>query len=236
MLLPLFLFSALSVFAQTPVGDAPKISAVGVGMVTAFPNAAQITLSLRFTRPTLKEAVLENQKTAKEVLTVVRRYVTDSTSVKVSLIATDKTMKWSPTLKKEVFVGFESTRSIIFTLTDLTAMQTFTEEILKTRIYEIQGVSYFHTDAANFVKQAQELAVADAVETSKRLARAGGVKLGGILYMQTNSSPATGINNRATTERFQAYNKGMEISEGVSSSGQLLNFVAQVTVYTEIVK
>jgi uncharacterized protein YggE len=227
-------FIISTAIGQTSTVEAPKISAAGVGMVSAFPNAAQITLALRFTKPTLREAVNENQQTAKQVLAVVKKYVVDTTTVKVSLIATDKSMKWNNALKKDVFVGFESSQKIIFTLTDLKAMQNFTEDILKTRIYEIETVSYFHTDGASFVKQAQELAVADAIETSKRIAKAANVKLGSIIYIETQSSPANAVNNRAESERFQTYNKSMG-GEGVSSSGQLLNFVADVNVYTKIV-
>ena len=233
LLLPLLLIF-VNAFAQSSTTESPKISAAGVGMVTAFPNAAQITLALKFTKPTLREAVNENQATAKQVLAVVKRFVTDTTTVKVSLIATDKSMKWSNSLKKEVFVGYESSQKIIFTLTDLKSMQNFTEEILKTRIYEIETVSYFHTDGASFVKQAQELAIADAVETSKRLAKAANVKLGNIIYIETQSSPANAVNNRADSEQFQAFNKSMG-GEGVSSSGQLLSFNAEVNVYTQIV-
>ena len=233
LLLPLLLIF-VNAFAQFSTTESPKISAAGVGMVTAFPNAAQITLALKFTKPTLRDAVNENQATAKQVLAVVKRFVTDTTTVKVSLIATDKSMKWSNSLKKEVFVGYESSQKIIFTLTDLKSMQNFTEEILKTRIYEIETVSYFHTDGASFVKQAQELAIADAIETSKRLAKAANVKLGNIIYIETQSSPANAVNNRADSEQFQAFNKSMG-GEGVSSSGQLLSFNAEVNVYTQIV-
>ena len=233
LLLPLLLIF-VNAFAQSSTTESPKISAAGVGMVTAFPNAAQITLALKFTKPTLREAVNENQATARQVLAVVKRFVTDTTTVKVSLIATDKSMKWSNSLKKEVFVGYESSQKIIFTLTDLKSMQNFTEEILKTRIYEIEAVSYFHTDGASFVKQAQELAIADAIETSKRLAKAANVKLGSIIYIETQSSPANAVNNRADSEQFQTFNKSMG-GEGVSSSGQLLSFNAEVNVYTQIV-
>ena len=234
VLLSIVLLSSYS-FGQTSTTEVPKISAAGVGMVTAFPNAAQITLALKFTKPTLREAVNENQQTAKQVLAVVKRFVSDTTAIKVSLIATDKSTKWNNALKKEVFVGFESSQKIIFTLTDLKSMQNFTEEILKTRIYEIETVSYFHTDGSNFVKQAQELAVNDAIETTKRLAKTASVQLGNIIYIQTDSSPADAINNRVHSESFQTYNKSMG-GEGVSSSGQLLTFMAYVTVYTQIVK
>ena len=229
-LLAVMLFACLAGFAQK---ETSVISVQGIGTVTAFPNAAQITLALKFVKPTLKEAILENQKASKEVLTVVKKYSADTTGIKVSLISTDKIMRWSNTAKKDVFVGFESAQTVIFTLNDLNIMQNFTEEIMKTRIYEIQLVSYFHTEGPTFIKQAQEIAVADAIETTKRLAKAAGTKLGKIVYIQTDSSPA---NSRGTTQDeygLQTFTKGFEIS-GVKSSGQLINFTVPVTIQTEI--
>ncbi len=218
---------------KATVDEMPKISVVGVGTVTAFPNAAQITIALNFKKPTLREAVNENQKTASEVLAIIKKYVSDTTEIKVSLISTDKTMRFDNTLKKEVFVGFESSQRIIFTLKNLTAMQDFTEEVLKTKIYEIEKITYFHTDAANFIKQAQEIAVNDAVETTQRLAKAGNIKLGKIIYMQTNTSPTNAINNTVNSYNFKTFNKGMG-GPGVSSSGQLINFTVNVTMFTQI--
>lgn len=235
MKLKITLLSALlcisaSLFAQK---ETPVISVQGIGTVTAFPNAAQITLALKFVKPTLKEAILENQKASKEVLTVVRKYAADTTGIKVSLISTDKQMRWSATAKKEVFVGFESAQTVIFTLTDLNAMQNFTEEIMKTKIYEIQRVSYFHTEGAAFIKQAQEIAVADAIETTKRLAKAAGTKLGKIVYIHTDSSPANSAGTTDDSYNLQTFSKAFTIS-GVKSSGQLINFTVPVTMNTEI--
>ena len=119
-ILTLLTLTTFSVFGQTnqnvTVADVPKISVVGVGTVTVFPNAAQITIALKFIKPTLREAINDNQKTASEVLTIIKKFVSDTTGIKVSLISTDKSMRYDNTLKKDVFVGFESTQKIIFTL------------------------------------------------------------------------------------------------------------------------
>jgi len=232
-LLSLFLFfSTLSGYGQRNATTAPKIVVTGVGTVSAFPNAAKITLALKFTKPTLKEAITENKAAAKQVLAVVKGFVTDTTAIKVSLIATDKVMRWNAQLKKDVFVGFESGQKIIFTLNDLNAMQDFTEKIMKTRIYEIERVSYFHTQGEDFVKQAQEFAVADAIETTKRLAKASGTTLGSIAFIQTSSSPSDAEDATEDSYNLHTYNKGLEVSGGVGSSGQLLNFTAKVAVHT----
>jgi uncharacterized protein YggE len=223
--------TATTLFAQQ---QPAKIVATGVGTVTAFPNAAQITLYLEFLKPTLKEAITENKSATKGVLAVVKKFAQDTTGIKVSLISTDKEMRYSAAQKKEVFVGFESNQRIIFTLNNLDAMQDFTEAIMKTRIYEIQRVSYFHTEGAGFIKQAQENAVADAAETTKRLAKAAGVTLGSIVLLSTDSSPEEGATTRSNSYRIQTYSKQLEVANGVTSSGELLTFTANVRMETEI--
>jgi len=227
-----FLFSSV-IFSQNTINDDNTISVVGVGTKSTFPNAAHITIAVRFVKPALRDAMNETQKTSKDVLTIIKKYVSDTTDIKVSLIYTDKEFKYDNGQKKEVFVGFESNQKIIFTLKDIKRMQDFTEEILKTKIYEIEKVAYFHTEAATFMKQAQELAVTDAIETTERLARAAKLKVGKITYLKSTNSPVNAINMSVNSGNLQTYNKSMG-GEGVSASGQLLNYTANVNMNTKI--
>lgn len=227
-----FLFSSV-LFSQNAINDDNTISVVGVGTKSTFPNAAHITIAVRFVKPALRDAMNETQKTSKDVLTIIKKYVSDTTDIKVSLIYTDKEFKYDNAQKKEVFVGFESNQKIIFTLKDIKRMQDFTEEILKTKIYEIEKVAYFHTEAATFMKQAQELAVTDAIETTERLARAAKLKVGKITYLKSTNSPVNAINMSVNSGNLQTYNKSMG-GEGVSASGQLLNYTANVNMNTKI--
>jgi uncharacterized protein len=226
------LFSSV-LFSQNAINDDNTISVVGVGTKSTFPNAAHITIAVRFVKPALRDAMNETQKTSKDVLTIIKKYVSDTTDIKVSLIYTDKEFKYDNAQKKEVFVGFESNQKIIFTLKDIKRMQDFTEEILKTKIYEIEKVAYFHTEAATFMKQAQELAVADAIETTERLARAAKLKVGKITYLKSTNSPVNAINMSVNSGNLQTYNKSMG-GKGVSASGQLLNYTANVNMNTKI--
>ncbi len=218
--------------AQVEQNNKPKISSIGLGTVTAFPNAAEITITFRHVKPTLREAVNDNQKTADEVLKIIKSYVNDLLDIKTSLIATNKSMIWDNKLKREVFVGFESTQKIIFTLKDLKKMQDFTEDLLKTKFNKIERISYFNTNAENFIKQAEELAILDAIETTKRLSKVGEIKTGKIIYIETSKSP-NDKSNREETYEFETYGKGMG-GRGVSSSGELIKYSVEVKIYTEI--
>lgn len=208
------------------------INVNGLGKVTAFPNAATITLELEHTKPTLREAVNENQKTLLLVKEIIKNYVKDTTQIKTSLISTNKATKWDGKLNKEVFIGFESSQKIIFTLLDLNQMQNFTEELLKTKFNKIQTISYFNTNSEELIKQAQDLAVKDALDITQRLAKSANIKTGSIVNMSTNNSANE---ERFSTERneFETYGKAMG-GRGVSSSGQLIEYVVRVSMQTEI--
>ena len=112
-LIYIILFTTSCIFAQTEQNNKPKVSSIGLGTVTAFPNAAELTISFRHVKPTLRDAINENQKTSDEVLKIIKGFVKDTLDVKTSLIATDKSMVWDNKLKREVFVGFVSTQKII---------------------------------------------------------------------------------------------------------------------------
>lgn len=208
------------------------INVNGLGKVTAFPNAALITLELEHVKPTLREAVNENQKTLILVKNIIENYVKDTIQIKTSLISTNKATRWDSKLGKEVFVGFESSQKIIFTLLDLNQMQNFTEELLKTKFNKIQTIAYFNTNSEELIKQAQDLAVKDAIEITKRLANSANIKTGSIVNMSTNNSANE---ERFSTERneFETYGKAMG-GRGVSSSGQLIEYVVRVSMQTEI--
>jgi uncharacterized protein YggE len=231
-------FILIVLFQQVAIAQSSElkgsiISSVGLGSTTAFPNASQITIALEHIKPTLREAVNENQKTADEVIKIVKKYINDSTDVKISLIATNKATRWDNKLNREVFVGFESSQKIIFTLKDLKKMQDFTEELLKTKFNKIESITYFNTESETFIKKAQELAVLDALETTKRLAKVAEVKTGKIVYIQTSKSPNDKSNRSVDSFEFEAFGKGMG-GRGVSSSGQLIHYSVSVTVHTEI--
>lgn len=230
-----FVVMTVGCLAQNAESSPSKISAVGVGTVNAFPNAAQITITFMHIKPTLREAVNENQKTMDDVYKIVSKYVKDTTDIKTSLISTNKATKWDDRTNKDIFMGFQSNQKLIFTLKALDKMQDFTEELLKTKFNKIEKISYFNTGANEFMKQAEELAVTDAIETTKRLAKVSMVKIGKILYIQSSKSPNDNSNNRVDSYGFETFGKGLG-GRGVSSSGELIKYTVNVTMHTEIME
>ncbi|MFM2230415.1 MAG: hypothetical protein RL607_1673 [Bacteroidota bacterium] len=228
----LLLFIGTIALQAQNIADKPKISVVGSGSVSVFPNAAAITLQLTHVKPTLREAVNENQQTMKLIRQIVLRYVKDTTEIKTSLITTDKATRWDSKQDKEIFIGFRSNQKIIFTILDLDKIQDLTEELLKTKFQRIERISYFNTNFQEHYKKAEELAVADAIETTRRLAKHSDVQLGKILTLSSNKSP-NDSNVRINTEEFETFGKGMG-GRGVSSSGELIKYSVTVNLQTEL--
>lgn len=219
------------IIAQT---NQPKqIEVIGYGAVSVFPNAASITLKIKFTRPTLREAVNETQKTETEVLKIIHDYVSDSSEIMIGFISTDKSYSWNTKLQKDIFNGFESQMNIVFPLKQLSRMEKFTEAILKTRIQEIEGISYYNTDADIHFKKAQDLAIKDALESINRIALISNVKIGNIININTDSSPNLAKSISSNTSTFNTYGKGMG-GRGVSASGQLIIYNTKINILSEI--
>ena len=110
------------------------INVNGLGKVSVFPNAAILTLELDHIKPTLREAVTENQKTLLLVKNIIKNYVKDTTLIKTSLIATNKATKWDNKLNKEVFIGFESSQKIIFYVIRFKSNAKFYRRIIENKI------------------------------------------------------------------------------------------------------
>ncbi len=236
---PLLLFAVLffvcriSSYAQVNIDKTPNIQAVGVGTVSVFPNAAEITIALEHVKPTLREAITENQLTADKVLEIIRQYVKDEKSIKTSLITTDKATSWNSRLQKDVFLGYESSQRILFTLTNLNKMQDFTEALMKTKFKRIENISYFHTNASEYIKEAQDLAVKDAIATTQRVANSSSVKTGKILAIVANESPNQNEDYRSESRGFESFSKAMG-GRGVKSSGEIIKYVVSVNLTTAI--
>lgn len=211
----------------------PMMQVTGTGAVSAFPNAARLTLLLKATKPRLREAMDETQRNTRVVLNLLKPYVPDTLEIKTSLISTNRLPKWDQAQKKEIGADYEAYLNVIFTLRDLNQMQRLTEELLKTRVYEISQVSYFNTEGAALVKQAQEEAVRDAIETTSRLAKAGNIKLGRVLYLNVNGEGGQGADASYDTYQFQTFGKGMG-GRGVAASGQLIVYRASILLQTAI--
>lgn len=227
-----FVATLLSLGACQPVptATAPRqVRSVGYGHVTVYPNYAELTVDAAFTRPRLKDAVAEVQRVVDQVLAVSKRYAPGRDDVRVSSTSSNK--EFGYVKGKEVFVGFNSTQSVTVRINDLRQLSPYLEELLATPISRIKDLNYGHSQADSLRREADVLALADAVKTADKMCAALHVKRGAVLEVSDHSSPES---SRADgwgrpTADIELYSKSFG-GRGFKMSPELLRFDSQCSL------
>ena len=210
-----------------PTATTPRqVRSVGYGHVTVYPNYAELTVDAAFTRPRLKDAVAEVQRVVDQVLAVSKRYAPGRDDVRVSSTSSNK--EFSYVKDKEVFVGFNSTQSITVRITDLRQLSPYLEQLLATPISGIKNLSYGHSQADSLRREADVLALADAVKTADKLCAALHVKRGAVLEVSDSSSPESSNPSGwgRPAANIELYSKSFG-GQGFKMSPELLRFDSQ---------
>jgi uncharacterized protein YggE len=202
-----------------PTTTAPRqVRSVGYGHVTVYPNYAELTVDAAFTRPRLKDAVAEVQRVVDQVLAVSKRYAPGRDDVRVSSTSSNK--EFTYVKDKEVFAGFNSTQSVTVRINDLRQLSPYLEELLATPISRIKDLSYGHSQADSLRREADVLALADAVKTADKLCAA----------LHDNSSPeSSNTNGYRPAADMELYSKSISV-RSFQMSPELLRFDSQCSL------
>ena len=212
--------------ACQPAGSAPatprQVRSVGYGTVTVYPDYAELTVDVAFTRPRLKDAVAEVQRVVDQVLPLARRYAPGPDAVRVSSTSSNKEFDY--VRNKEVFKGFNTTQSVTVRVSDLRRLSPFLEELLATPISRIKDLSYGHSRADSLRREADVLALGDAVKTADKMCAALGVKRGPVLEASDSSAPESSRSGwRSSSADIELYSKGFG-GRGFKMNPELLRF------------
>jgi uncharacterized protein YggE len=219
----------LAACQPAPLATTPRrVQSVGYGHVTVYPNYAELTVDAAFTRPRLKDAVAEVQRVVDQVLTLSKRYAPGRDDVRVSSTSSNKEFEYVK--DKEVFVGFNSTQSVTVRISDLRQLSPYLEELLATPISRIKNLSYGHSQADSLRREADVLALADAVKTADKMCAALHVKRGEVLEASDSSRPESSPDGwgRPSAD-IELYSKGFG-GRGFKMTPELLRFDSQCSL------
>lgn len=213
----------------SPTPPAPRqVHSVGYGHVTVYPNYAELTVDADFTRPRLRDAVTEVQRVVDQVLTLSRRYAPGPSDVRVSSTSSNK--EFTYVKGKEVFAGYSSTQSVTVRISDLRRLSPYLEELLATPISRIKDLTYGHNQADSLRREADVLALADAVKTADKMCGALHLRRGAVLEVSDNSSPeSTNTNDYRPSANIELYSKSFA-GRGFKVSPELLRFDSQCSL------
>ncbi len=211
-----------------------SISVVGIGKTKALPDQVEITIKAEFTKPAMKDAVSETQATMDEVLKVAKKYVKESFDIKTSSISANKDYRYEH--DKQVFQGYQASQAVDITLKDISKFEKFTEEILATRISQIENLTFSHSKADSILRDVDLLAIDDAHNSAQMICRRTEVKLGKILSI-SNYGMEDGNGNESypgiRRGRIGLFGKGIG-GRGFQVSPEILNFSKEAYITYEI--
>ena len=214
------LFALGACQANGPAQPPRQVRSVGYGSVAVYPDYAELTVDAEFTRPRLKDAVAEVETVVDQVLALSKRYAPGPNDVRVSSTSSNK--EFSYVKGKEVFTGFNSSQSVTVRLNDLRRLAPYLEELLATRISRIKDLEYGHSRADSLRREADALALTDAVRTADKMCAALHVRRGAVLEASDASSPESSNWGRPRAN-IELYSKGFG-GRGFKTSPELLRF------------
>jgi uncharacterized protein YggE len=168
-------------FAGTAAANVtvPHLETIGSGEVTAQPDMAEFSVAVEEVRGTAKEA---KQAVDKAVTAFVERLQakgverSDIQSANISL----QPQYHYPKDKKPELTGYRASRHITVSVRDLEQLNTYLDNALGDGINRINNIQLKVSNEAEYVEQARQAAIKDAMEKAESLAKGFGEKIDGV--------------------------------------------------------
>jgi uncharacterized protein YggE len=195
--------------AATTTAPVRQIKVSGYGTVTAYPDLAELTVEVAFTKPRLKDATVETQAVVEQVVAASRPFIKSPQDLRISHVSTNK--EYTYVRDKEVFVGFEATQSLTVQLADLNRLEQYMEALLQTRISRIKSLTYSHSRADSLRREAHLIALRNALKSADKLCGVLAAKRGPVLEVTEGygSESAEDSWGRPRPVDMELYGKGM---------------------------
>lgn len=209
--LPLAACTTVQQLPQSAVPVSRTIAVSGYGEVVTYPDLAEITVDVSFSKPKLKEATAETQAVVGQVISASQPFVRSKQDVRASFVSTSKEYAYEK--DKQVLKGFTATQSLTIKLTDLNQLEAYIETLLETRINGIRNLSYSHSKTDSLRLEAQTIALRNALAAADKMCRTMGAKRGPVLQLSELSTNSSGSMDPSWSEgqsvNMGLYGKGM---------------------------
>jgi uncharacterized protein len=201
-----------------------KIQVTGQATMKVVPDMVELSLKAFNVRPAMKDAVIETQAAINQILMVCHKYIREDEDIKVSNVATNK--EYDYTGNREVFKGYSAQQILDVRLKDIRQLQSFTEELLATKISNIENIRYNHSKADSIQRVVNLLALTDAKKTAEKMCQQMDVRLGKVIYL-SNYSPGgeqtSSVQPGGSDYELNLYSKSFG-GRGFKMSSEILEF------------
>jgi len=176
--------------AQQPQSERQtEIIVTGEGRISAAPDYAEITAGVTTRAKTAKEATDGNARLMAAVIAALR----DGGVAQKDIATTQFSVQPVYTTQSNTepkLTGFSASNQVAVTIRQMDKVGDITDRMVAAGATNIGNLVFLHSDASKLLDQAREAAVADARRKAELYARASGVGLGKVLWINETSAYA----------------------------------------------
>lgn len=173
-------FSSLG-FAGAAAADVavPHLETIGSGEVTAQPDMAEFSVAVEETRSTAKEAKQAVDKAVTAFVERLQAKGVDRSDIQSANISLQPQYHY-PKDKKPELTGYRASRHITVTVRELDQLNTYLDNALGDGINRINNIQLKVSNEAEYLEQARQAAIKDAMDKAESLAKGFGEKIDGV--------------------------------------------------------
>jgi uncharacterized protein YggE len=201
LLVPVLALALAALPLQGCGGEGDIVAVSGVGTVRVRPDTVRMTLSLRHTAETTREAQQEVTGMVRQALEVLRLAGVEDRNIVTTSLRFSPEYDWRP--QGRVFLGQKAEQVLNFSILDSGddgAASEIIDRLIGIDGIELTGMLFTVGETTGFNKKARELAYLDALEKARQFAELSGrriVRAAGIFEDGVSPSPARQMAARA---------------------------------------
>lgn len=188
------LFSVCALFSAQPAlaGDDRYIDVTGQGEIEAYPDYLQLNLTVSDTQPTAKAAKAKVDSAINNVLAISKKLGIKEDDIDAAHISNQPVYEYdySASRNKREYKGEQVSRNVSLTLRDMEQYSALVHELLQNSLVKIHNTELLFNDRAALEQQAMTLALTNARNKARNMAKALDNKLGKVLRIEERGNGA----------------------------------------------
>ena len=181
----LAMMSFFSTAASLP--NVPHFYVQGTGKITVVPDTAEVSFAITSRDKNLVKAKKEADTLSAHVIKIAKDYGIDKKDISASELFIQRETRYDNVTRKQVFIGHKVTRSIQLYLKDMSKYSHLVQSLVNAGITEMHGVKLMASNIEALNKKASLLAIQDAKQAAKDLAKGFDVQLGQLYRASTQA-------------------------------------------------
>ena len=172
--------------SQQPQAERPaNIIVTGEGSISAAPDYAEITAGVTTKAKTAKEATDANAKLMAAVIAALRDAGIAQKDIATTRFSVQPVYATQQNAEPKL-TGFSASNQVAVTIRQIDKVGEIADRMVAAGVTNIGNLVFLHSDTSKLLDQAREAAVADARRKAELYARASGVGLGRVVWINEN--------------------------------------------------